>query len=184
MLGSEHAADAVWLEHELDGRRDGPAAGVANSAADMPPWSRPARPIASGATPIRTPNFVMDSQTPAKDPNLLEREAELEALDRALAAAVEGRGSVVAVEGPPGIGKSRLVTSCAELARARGMYTVSVRATELERSYPYGIVRQTRRFGRPRQDRRGARGAVRGRGEARAADPGSAAAQSRPTTPS
>jgi hypothetical protein len=33
----------------------------------------------------------MDSQTPAKDPNLLEREAELEALDRALAAAVEGR---------------------------------------------------------------------------------------------
>jgi DNA-binding CsgD family transcriptional regulator len=85
----------------------------------------------------------MDSQTPAKDPNLLEREAELEALDRALAAAVEGRGSVVAVEGPPGIGKSRLVTSCAELARARGMYTLSVRATELERSYPYGIVRQT-----------------------------------------
>ena len=85
----------------------------------------------------------MDSQTPAKDPNLLERESELEALDRALAAAVEGRGSVVAVEGPPGIGKSRLVTSCAELARARGMYTVSVRATELERSYPYGIVRQS-----------------------------------------
>jgi DNA-binding CsgD family transcriptional regulator len=85
----------------------------------------------------------MDSQTPAKDPNLLEREAELEAFDRALAAAVEGRGSVVAVEGPPGIGKSRLVTSCAELARARGMYTLSVRATELERSYPYGIVRQT-----------------------------------------
>ena len=85
----------------------------------------------------------MDSQTPAKNPNLLEREAELEALDHALAAAVEGRGSVVAVEGPPGIGKSRLVTSCAELARARGMYTVSVRATELERSYPYGIVRQS-----------------------------------------
>ena len=23
MLGSEHAADAVWLEHELDGGRDG-----------------------------------------------------------------------------------------------------------------------------------------------------------------
>jgi DNA-binding CsgD family transcriptional regulator len=85
----------------------------------------------------------MDSHTPSKDPNLLERESELEALDSALAAAVEGRGSVVAVEGPPGIGKSSLVRSCAELARARGMYTVSVRATELERSYPYGIVRQS-----------------------------------------
>ena len=77
------------------------------------------------------------------DPNLLERDAELQILDEALAAAVEGRGSVVAVEGPPGIGKSSLVASCVELARAREMYTVSVRATELERSYPYGIVRQT-----------------------------------------
>ena len=77
------------------------------------------------------------------DPNLLERDAELQTLDEALAAAVDGRGSVVAVEGPPGIGKSGLVAACLELARARDMYTVSVRATELERSYPYGIVRQT-----------------------------------------
>jgi DNA-binding CsgD family transcriptional regulator len=77
------------------------------------------------------------------DPNLLEREAEIAALDQALAAAVAGQGSVVAIEGPPGIGKSRLVASAVELARARDMYTLSVRATELERSYPYGIVRQT-----------------------------------------
>jgi DNA-binding CsgD family transcriptional regulator/exonuclease VII small subunit len=85
----------------------------------------------------------MDSPPAAKDPNLLERESELDALDQALADAVGGRGSVVAIEGPPGIGKSSLVTSCLELARERDMYTVSVRATELERSYPYGIVRQT-----------------------------------------
>jgi DNA-binding CsgD family transcriptional regulator/tetratricopeptide (TPR) repeat protein len=77
------------------------------------------------------------------DPNLLEREAEVAALDQALADAVAGQGSVVAIEGPPGIGKSRLVASAVELARARDMYTLSVRATELERSYPYGIVRQT-----------------------------------------
>jgi DNA-binding CsgD family transcriptional regulator len=77
------------------------------------------------------------------DPNLLEREAELSALDRALADATEGRGSVVAVEGPPGIGKSRLVAACGALAQQRGMYSISVRSTELERSYPYGIVRQT-----------------------------------------
>jgi DNA-binding CsgD family transcriptional regulator/tetratricopeptide (TPR) repeat protein len=85
----------------------------------------------------------MDSLTAAKDPNLLERELELDALDQALTHALEGRGSVVAIEGPPGIGKSSLVKSCLELARERGMYTISVRATELERSYPYGIVRQT-----------------------------------------
>ena len=79
----------------------------------------------------------------AQDSALLEREAELKALEQALDGAVSGRGSVVAIEGPPGIGKSTLVSSCIELARERGMYTVSVRATELERSYPYGIVRQT-----------------------------------------
>src|ERR671926_67715 len=103
----------------------------------------PAAPDGVGGTPYTFPEPSVDSQTAMTDPDLLEREAELDALDRALAAAVEGRGSVVAIEGPPGIGKSRLVASCAELARQRGMYTISVRATELERSYPYGIVRQT-----------------------------------------
>ncbi len=85
----------------------------------------------------------MDSTAATPDPNLLEREAELNVLDEALASAVEGRGSVVAVEGPAGIGKSSLVTACLELARKRDMYVLPVRATELERSYPYGIVRQT-----------------------------------------
>ena len=85
----------------------------------------------------------MDSQSTTADPGLIERDTELAALEAALASAIEGRGSVVAVEGPPGIGKSSLVGACTELARARGMYTISVRATELERSYPYGVVRQT-----------------------------------------
>ncbi len=96
-----------------------------------------------GSTPDPPPDIQMESQTTAPDPDLLERESELLALDHALAEAVDGRGSVVAVEGPPGIGKSRLVAACVESAREREMYTLSVRATELERSYPYGIVRQT-----------------------------------------
>src|SRR6185436_2026235 len=105
-------------------------------------WRSGAR-LASGTTPSSPCISRMDPQAATTDPNLLEREAEVDALDRALAGAVEGRGSVVAIEGPPGIGKSSLVKACLELARERGMYTISVRATELERSYPYGIVRQT-----------------------------------------
>src|SRR6185436_489188 len=105
-------------------------------------WRSGAR-LASGTTPTSPCISRMDPQAATTDPNLLEREAEVDALDRALAGAVEGRGSVVAIEGPPGIGKSSLVKACLELAEKRGMYTISVRATELERSYPYGIVRQT-----------------------------------------
>ena len=85
----------------------------------------------------------MDSLPTPPGPELLERESELLALDQALEEAVDGRGSVVAIEGPPGIGKSSLVTRCLDGAGKREMYTISVRATELERSYPYGIVRQT-----------------------------------------
>jgi DNA-binding CsgD family transcriptional regulator len=85
----------------------------------------------------------MDSPPTTSEPELLERESELLALDRVLAEAVEGRGNVVAIEGPAGIGKSSLVARCLERAGQREMYTISVRATELERSYPYGIVRQT-----------------------------------------
>ena len=85
----------------------------------------------------------MDSPPTTPGPELLERESELLALDRAVADAIDGHGRVVAIEGPPGIGKSSLVTRCVEAAGERGMYTISVRATELERSYPYGLVRQS-----------------------------------------
>jgi tetratricopeptide (TPR) repeat protein len=85
----------------------------------------------------------MDPHTATTEPDLIEREAELGMLDQVLAGAIAGRGSVVSIEGPPGIGKSSLVRSAVELAQAREMYTISVRGTELERSYPYGIVRQT-----------------------------------------
>src|ERR671910_2265028 len=105
--------------------------------------SRPRALIASGPPPNGTPILQMASPPTTPEPELLERESELLALDQALAAAVDGRGSVVAIEGPPGIGKSSLVARCVERAGEREMYTISVRATELERSYPYGIVRQT-----------------------------------------
>jgi DNA-binding CsgD family transcriptional regulator len=85
----------------------------------------------------------MDSPPTTPGPVLLERESELLALDQALSSAIDGTGSVVAIEGPPGIGKSSLVARCLERARDRDMYTIAVRATELERSYPYGVVRQS-----------------------------------------
>ena len=125
------------------GSRTSSTYAVTGSAGDMLRSSRQRRAHRIGSTPDAYPDIQMASQTTTPDPELLERDAELLALDQALAEAVDGHGSVVAVEGPPGIGKSSLVSACIELAREREMFTIAVRATELERSYPYGLVRQS-----------------------------------------
>ena len=73
---------------------------------------------------------------------LLEREWELEALDAAIAAAGDGTASVVLIEGPAGIGKSRLLAEARALAEERDICVCTARAGELERDFPFGIVRQ------------------------------------------
>ena len=56
---------------------------------------------------------------------LLERDRELAALDRLIADAGDGRGRVALIEGPAGIGKSRLLAEAR--TRARGMTVLSAR---------------------------------------------------------
>ncbi len=73
---------------------------------------------------------------------LLERTAELAEIARALAAARVGEGSVVVVEGPPGIGKTALLADARDRAVQAGMRALSARGGELEQHFPYGIVRQ------------------------------------------
>jgi DNA-binding CsgD family transcriptional regulator len=74
---------------------------------------------------------------------LLERDGELRRLEEALADARAGAGRLVVVEGPPGIGKSRLLSAACERAGEAGMRVLRARGTELERSYPFGVVRQS-----------------------------------------
>ena len=73
---------------------------------------------------------------------LLERGEELGALADALDEAAAGHGSPVVISGPAGIGKTRLVGAAADLARQRGLPVLAARGGELERSFPYGCVRQ------------------------------------------
>jgi len=78
----------------------------------------------------------------ARSGRLLEREWELGALSAAVAAAADGTASVMLVEGPAGIGKSRLLAEARTLAEERELCVCSARAGELERDFPFGIVRQ------------------------------------------
>ena len=71
----------------------------------------------------------------------LERTAELQQLSAVLAAAASGRGQVCVVEGPSGIGKSRLLDECARSAQTLGMSVLRARCSELTRDYPYGVAR-------------------------------------------
>jgi DNA-binding CsgD family transcriptional regulator len=73
---------------------------------------------------------------------LLEREAELAALEAMLGAAQAGDGRLVVVEGSAGIGKTRLLAEARALATAVEFEVLTARGGELEGQFAFGIVRQ------------------------------------------
>lgn len=73
---------------------------------------------------------------------LLERTRELGLIDDALGAAQAGLGAAMLFEGPPGIGKTELLTAAMTRARRRHMCVLSARGGELELSFPFAVVRQ------------------------------------------
>jgi DNA-binding CsgD family transcriptional regulator len=73
---------------------------------------------------------------------LLEREAELEQIGRALRIAADGSGGVVVVEGAAGIGKSSLLAEAAALAAAEQMAVLRARGGVMEREFAFGVVIQ------------------------------------------
>jgi DNA-binding CsgD family transcriptional regulator len=75
--------------------------------------------------------------------SLVERDAELSALAAAARDASRGEGRLVIVEGPAGIGKTRLLRSVRDAELADGATRVlGARATELETHIAFGVVRQ------------------------------------------
>jgi DNA-binding CsgD family transcriptional regulator len=73
---------------------------------------------------------------------LLERDAELRVLETLVTQAAGGDGRVALIEGPPGIGKTSLVSATARLAAVAEMRWLSARGSPMERAFPFGMVRQ------------------------------------------
>ncbi|MGE0066472.1 MAG: AAA family ATPase, partial [Solirubrobacterales bacterium] len=73
---------------------------------------------------------------------LLEREAELGTVEGLLDEVAAGEGRVLLFEGPAGIGKTRLLAETRRLAASAGIDLLAARSSELEREFPYGVVRQ------------------------------------------
>src|SRR5215204_6802554 len=79
---------------------------------------------------------------PAATGQLLDRSKDLARIESALAEARSGRGRLVVVEGPAGIGKTALLAAARTAAADRGMHVLRSRGTELERDFAFGVVRQ------------------------------------------
>jgi class 3 adenylate cyclase len=72
--------------------------------------------------------------------NLVGRRWELSAIEGLLDRAVEGHGAVVAVVGPPGIGKSRLVRELAAIASRREVEVFSAYCESHATDIPFHVV--------------------------------------------
>ena len=85
--------------------------------------------------PEKSPGLTLAGM---EHPVMLERDGELAALSAAVEAAASGRGALVLVEGPAGIGKTTLMR-----AACRGdMRILTARGLALEQGFGYGVVRQ------------------------------------------
>ena len=74
--------------------------------------------------------------------SLFERERELGVLAGALERLAAGQGSMVLVEGPAGIGKTRLLGEAGKLVRDDRITVRTARGGQLEREMPFGVARQ------------------------------------------
>ena len=102
---------------------------------EFPPLSvRRAKPK---PRPLRRRTEMQVSRSP-----LLEREAEVAALEAVVDAAQVGAGRVVAIEGRAGMGKTRLVAEARALSVAAGHEVLVARGAELEQEFAYNVVRQ------------------------------------------
>lgn len=80
---------------------------------------------------------------------LVGREQDLAALSGLLDGVADGVGGCAVVEGPAGIGKSRLLKAVTEEAGARGMAVAFARPAELDRIAPLGALLRALRTGDP-----------------------------------
>jgi DNA-binding CsgD family transcriptional regulator len=70
-------------------------------------------------------------------PPIRGRAGELKVIGALLTALVQGRGGVLVIEGPPGIGKSRLLTEVMALADKHGVRTLFGEAFEYQQTVPF-----------------------------------------------
>ncbi len=92
-------------------------------------------------------NSVCPGDPPPPDRNngpqpipLLERQEQMSALNSLLHRGLSGSGQLATIQGPAGIGKTRLLEETQRLARGLDAEVLSGRGGELEQGHPLGLV--------------------------------------------
>jgi DNA-binding SARP family transcriptional activator/DNA-binding CsgD family transcriptional regulator len=111
--------------------------------AQSPSLDAPARPAAVAATGVPVPRAAQP-EPPTLPPGeeIVDRDRELLALRGAFAEAMAGQGRLALIDGPAGIGKSRLLHEVRRVAAAEGALVLTARGSQLERAFGFGAVRQ------------------------------------------
>jgi DNA-binding CsgD family transcriptional regulator len=73
---------------------------------------------------------------------LFERDGELAVIAEFMERAASGSAGRLFIEGPAGVGKTRLIEAAGEMAAGEGVGLLRARGGELERSFPFGIAAQ------------------------------------------
>ena len=92
------------------------------------------------ATPPPTPDRAHRQRVLPSD--LADRGRETAVLQRVMGDLAAGTAGCVLIEGPAGIGKTRLLVEAARLATNTSARVLSARGNQLERSFGFGAVRQ------------------------------------------
>ena len=109
-------------------------------AAELGPPQRVRIKGRDDAVPARRLLSVGHQRAGVSVPTLVGREWELTTLTAMLDRSVDGRGSVVAVVGPPGIGKTRLVGEVIEVAKQLGVEVFSTFGESHATDIPFHVV--------------------------------------------
>ncbi|MGB8650611.1 MAG: BTAD domain-containing putative transcriptional regulator, partial [Mycobacteriales bacterium] len=95
----------------------------------------PAQRVATGPTTSLT-------TAASSGEDLVDRDRELHALQAAFDEVSRGCSQVLLIDGPAGIGKSRLLVEARRLAAERSLPVLLARGSQLEKSFGFGAVRQ------------------------------------------
>lgn len=130
-----HTPSAVGPDPDASTPATSRAVGPAGGPGEAPGSDR----AGPGAAPAPGPENGSGGPDPI---DLVDRGREVAVLQQAVDDVRSGEGRLVLIQGPAGIGKTRLLVEATRMARGAGCTSISARGSRLERSFAFGAVRQ------------------------------------------